>query len=105
MTITTRPIPFIIILLSGCCCCRYRKLSLECLQASGLEDRNRYLPAELDLWDLWGTEDPDELKEQLLKSCQQFLDKLVLNCDVAAAVDNDNLRRTFFVSLPCVGGR
>ena len=48
---------------------------MECFAASGLEDRHKYLPTELDSWDVWSSDDADEIKQTLLKSCSQFLDK------------------------------
>ncbi|WAR11385.1 WDR97-like protein [Mya arenaria] len=44
------------------------------IKSAGLQDQHKYLPRELDSWDIWNVEE-DDRKADLRKMCHQWLDR------------------------------
>ncbi|XP_052816853.1 uncharacterized protein LOC128243253 isoform X2 [Mya arenaria] len=51
-----------------------RDLVNTIFQSAGLQDQHKYLPRELDSWDIWNVEE-DDRKADLRKMCHQWLDR------------------------------
>ena len=49
---------------------------MDILVGGGLQDPQKFLPKELDTWDIWNVDEEDR-KGDLRKMCQAWLDRSV----------------------------